>query len=213
MFIDLVDALRCPRPHAETWLVAAALEMRGRCLVRGTLGCPICQAEFAIEQGVALFDGPSGDVRASRDAAVGDDEPVELAMRLAALLDLVEPGGIVAVGGAWEPALDPLLDVASVRALVVEPLRAWEPREPLGALRGTGLPVAAGGLRGVALDARTCDADRMSAAVRSLRTKGRLVAPVDAAVPEGVRELARDDRHWVAEREVAAGAFVPLRRG
>jgi hypothetical protein len=213
MFIDLVDALRCPRPHEDTWLVAAALETRGRCFVRGTLGCPICRAEFTLEQGIALFDGAGEGVEGTVDAALSDEDPGALAMRLAALLDLVEPGGIVAVGGAWEPALAPLLEVASVRALVIEPVADWTPREPLGALRGAGLPVAAGGLRGVALDARTCDAERMAAAVRALRPRGRLLAPAHAALPVGVRELARDARHWVAEREETVSGLVPLRRG
>jgi hypothetical protein len=212
MFIDLVDALRCPRPHEDTWLVAAALQTRGRCLVRGTLGCPICQAEFALEQGVVLFDGV-GEGTAAGETAFEGEEPAELAMRLAALLDLSEPGGIVAVGGAWEPALDPLLDFTDVRVLVLEPLAAWEPREPFGALRAVGLPVAAGGLRGVALDARTATPGRLAAAVRALRPRGRLVAPVHVALPDGVRELARDERHWVAEREAAAVSnLVPLRR-
>ncbi|MGZ8493862.1 MAG: hypothetical protein ACXWZS_16790 [Gemmatirosa sp.] len=211
MFLDLVDALRCPCPHEATWLVAAALETRARCLVRGTLGCPICQAEFAIEQGVAHFD--AGDVVAMRDAALHRDAPAELAMRLAALLDLAEPGGIVAVGGAWEPALDPLLDVVSVRALVVEPVAAWVPREPFGALRGRGLPIAAGGLRGVALDAHTATPERLAAAVRALRPRGRLVAPVHVPVPDGVRELARDDRDWVAERDASmVSPPIALRR-
>ncbi|GLC26075.1 hypothetical protein [Roseisolibacter agri] len=212
MFIDLVDALRCPRPHDATWLVAAALETRGRCLVRGTLGCPVCEAEFAIAGGVALFDG-AGDAPRAADATSPAGDPAELAMRLAALLDLTTPGGIVAVGGAWEPALDPLLDVTDLHALVVEPVGQWVPREPFGAMRGDGLPVAAGALRGVALDARTASADRVAAAVRALRPRGRLVAPAATPVPDGVRELARDERHWVGER--GAGVIsetIPLRR-
>jgi uncharacterized protein YbaR (Trm112 family) len=198
MYIDLVDSLRCPRPHPPTWLVAAALETRGRVLVRGTLGCPICEAQFPIVDGVAVFD----DEPATQAAVppTDDAEPGERALRLAALLDLAAPGGIVAVGGAWDDALDPLLDLTDVRALVLEPPAGWRPREPLGAVRGGGVPVAAGALRGVALDAATADAPRLDAAVRVLRPRGRLVAPADAPMPAGVTELARDGRLWVAER-------------
>jgi uncharacterized protein YbaR (Trm112 family) len=56
VFVELIDALRCPRPHADTWLVAAAAETRDRCVVRGALGCPTCRAEYPITGGVAAFD-------------------------------------------------------------------------------------------------------------------------------------------------------------
>ncbi|MDF1506359.1 hypothetical protein, partial [Roseisolibacter sp. H3M3-2] len=127
MYLDLIDTLRCPRPHPPTWLVAAALEVRGRVMVRGTLGCPVCRAEFAIDDGVAVFDA---DGPAPAPALGGP--PEELAMRLAALLGLTEPGGIVAVGGAWEPALEPLLDLPEARVVVLEPPRGFRAREPLG---------------------------------------------------------------------------------
>jgi protein-L-isoaspartate O-methyltransferase len=64
----------------------------------------------------------------------------------------------------------------------------------------------------VALDERTAAPDRVAAAALALRPGGRLVAPVGAAVPEGVTELARDGRHWVAERTAAAPPLVPLGR-
>ena len=212
MYIELVDALRCPRPHAPTWMVAAATETRARCLVRGTLGCPICEAEFALEDGVVRFD--AGETAPpQRTAAATATDPGEQTMRLAAFLDLTTAGGIIAVGGEWDPALDGLLDFTDLRALVLEPTASWRPREPFGALRGGGVPVAAGALRGVALDRTTADAPRLEAAVRALTPKGRLVAPADAPLPNGVRELARDERHWVAEREAAVvSELVPLRR-
>jgi hypothetical protein len=37
MFIELVDALRCPVPHEESWLVASADRMEARHIVDGTL--------------------------------------------------------------------------------------------------------------------------------------------------------------------------------
>ena len=59
MFIELVDSLRCPNDHAETWLVATCDAMRGRDIVTGTLGCPICRAQYAIVDGaVANAAGP-----------------------------------------------------------------------------------------------------------------------------------------------------------
>jgi hypothetical protein len=133
-------------------------------------------------------------------------------MRAAALLALTSAGGIVALAGAWDAAVDALLGVADVRVLVVEPAHAYAPREGVGAVAGAWLPVAPGSLRGVALDGPTAAPERLAAAVAALRPGGRLVAPAHAPVPDGVRELARDLRHWVAERDAPAGAVVPLRR-
>ncbi len=216
MYVELVDALRCVRPHpagaGDTWLVAAARRTEGRCIVDGVLGCPVCRAEYAIAGGVADFG-------AGRDAAAAQAAPEDGAVdpfRLAALFHLATPGGIVAVGGAWDAAIDGLADLTDVRALVVEPARPFVPREPFGAVRGAALPVAAGSLRGVALDARTATPERLAAAVRALRPAGRLVAPAAAPLPAGVRELARDAADWVAERTAEGGAppaaLVPLRR-
>ncbi len=218
MFVELIDALRCPRPHPagtpDSWLVAAARRTAARCLVDGVLGCPVCRAEFAVAGGVVDFGEPR-DTRPAAAAAPAPDATVD-AFRLAALLHLATPGGIIAVGGDWDLALDGLLDVTEVRALAVEPAHAYAPREPFGALVGGELPVAAGALRGVALDVRTATPARLAAAVRAVRPGGRLVAPAATPVPDGARELAHDEAHWVAERlperDAAPDGLVPLRR-
>ena len=41
MFIELIDTLRCPTPHDESWLVLAADRMAARHVVEGTVGCPV----------------------------------------------------------------------------------------------------------------------------------------------------------------------------
>ena len=40
MFVELVDLLRCPHAHEDSWLVAAADETADRHIVHGSLGCP-----------------------------------------------------------------------------------------------------------------------------------------------------------------------------
>ncbi len=212
MYVELIDALRCPRPHEDSWLVAAALETRDRCVVRGVLGCPTCRAEYRVHGGVAAFDQAPGAAGAARAAAHTPPPAPDEALRLAALLGLAGDGGIVAVAGTWDAAVDALLGVADVRVLVVDPSHPYAPREPVGAVTGAWLPVAAASLRGVALDDATAAPERLAAAVAALRPGGRLVAPARARVPDGARELARDERHWVAERDAPAGAVVPLRR-
>ena len=209
MYVDLVDALRCPRAHAESWLVAASHVAHGRTIVEGALGCPDCDADFPIVGGVAHFGAPLAHPEpVHRDAG----ERAAEAMRLAALLHLTTPGGIVALGGAWDAVTDPLLDLVDARVLLVEPATPYAPREPVGAAVGALLPLASGQVRGVALDASAAAPERLAAAVRVLGPRGRLVAPVDAPIPDDVRELARDDRHWVAEREAARGPVVQLGR-
>jgi len=213
VFVDLVDALRCPRPHAESWLVAAAYCTEGRVIVEGALGCPECGAEYPILGGVAHF----GEVPALPSAApatpADEERRAGEAMRLAALLHLDGPGGLVALGGAWDAVADPLLAFADLRLLLVEPAGEPVPREPVAAVRGAWLPMASGQARGVALDEMTAEPERLAAAVRALRPRGRLVAPAGVALPDGVRELARDARHWVAERDaVPASGIVQLGR-
>jgi hypothetical protein len=51
--------------------------------------------------------------------------------------------------------------------------------------------------------------------VLATRTGGRIVAPAQSLLPDGVRELVRDEHVWVGEREAPPSAFVRLhvRRG
>jgi uncharacterized protein YbaR (Trm112 family) len=217
VFVDLVDALRCPRPHAESWLVAAAYRTQGRVIVEGTLGCPECGAEYPIHGGVAHFGaadlGEPGVVSTATGDTVDPEARAGEAMRLAALLHLDGPGGLVVLGGGWGAVADALLELVEARLVLVEPPGEPVPREPVAAVRGAWLPVAGAQARGVALDAATAEPERLAAAVRALRPRGRLVAPAGAALPEGVRELARDARHWVAERDaVPASGIVQLGR-
>ncbi|MBW8770282.1 MAG: hypothetical protein JF589_11030, partial [Gemmatimonadetes bacterium] len=75
------------------------------------------------------------------------------------------------------------------------------------------LPLATGAARAVATDAT--DSVRVAEAVRITRVGGRVVAPAVARLPDGVRELVRDDAIWVAERLALPSAPVTLhvRRG
>lgn len=73
MFIELTEMLRCPRDHAESYVVAAPIVMDGRRIVRGVVGCPECKAEFPIVDGVVYFvEEASGEPRgpAGRGPAV-----------------------------------------------------------------------------------------------------------------------------------------------
>lgn len=217
MFIELVDQLRCVRPHEDAWLVAAPDRMAGRHIVEGVLGCPVCGARYPVRHAVADFrleaadrdtlDSASGD---AGDPRAGDED----AMRAAALLALADVRAPVVLAGAWGAVAPALLTLAPAAYLLVNPTAPVEARAELSALRAAGaLPLAPGAAHAVALDgAAARDQALVAGAVRALRGGGRLVAPAWAALPADVRELARDERHWVGERDAPASAPVALRR-
>ena len=209
MFIELVDALRCPVPHEESWLVASTARMVFRHIVDGTLGCPVCHAQYPVRQGVV-------DFRRAAPAPLPREVPPDEAQatRLAAFLDLSDGTGFAVLTGAWGS------HAALVRALVETPLLLVDPPdgiegEPgISVVRCDGeLPLAAGTARGVAIDVAL--SARVESAARVTRPGGRIVAPADATMPAGVTELARDEAVWVAERETATSPLVRLhvRRG
>jgi hypothetical protein len=177
----------------------------------GTLGCPICRAEYPIEGGVADFRTGERAPRAAPAAMPALPEADELA----AMLALTDPLGFVVLIGSWARRADALLDLLDAPPLLlVDPPDDVAIGPGLSGLRTeTALPIAGGAARGVAVDVAT--PARVESAARTTRAGGRLVAPADAALPAGVRELARDARVWVAEREAAPSAPVTLhvRRG
>lgn len=213
MFIELVESLRCPRPHEFTWLVASTLEMAGRDIRRGLLGCPSCSARYPIREGVVDFqtrDGttPIPDSTPLPDAT-GDSE---LAMRVAALLDLTAPGGFVVLAGDWAhaaPALRALVE--GVEVLVLNTTVALTSGHGISLARTDGsVPIRPGAARGIALDER--HASHVGSAARALRQYGRLVAPLSAPVPADLEELARDGRDWVATKRMETTEGVPLQK-
>ena len=203
-----MDQLRCVNAHEDSWLVASFDRMEGRSVVAGRLGCPVCGAEYPIVGGEALFGTPRFVAADAGRGAICDD-PGDT-VRLAALLGLDVARGTVLLAGEWGALAGALVAMVQVRALVVDPPPGVAAGEGTGIVRTDGrLPVAAGSARGAALDEGT--AELLPAAVGALAARGRLVAPATVPVPPGVTELARDDRHWVAEKTTAPSPLVPLR--
>ena len=214
MFIELVDTLRCPVSHEESWLVLASTRMVARHVVEGALGCPVCAAEYPIHDGVVDFR------RAAAVAPVPSQRPdAEQAMRLAAFLGLSDAQGFAVLMGQWGSHALELRGLVECPLILIDPPADVEAAPGLSILRTDGaIPLATGAARGVALDpAGTAGppAERIASAVRATRVKGRLVGRVGLALPDGVTELARDDREWVAERDASASPLVTLhvRRG
>lgn len=191
MNVELIDRLRCPNAHEETWLVAAASRTGPRRLIEATLGCPVCNAEFEVRDGAVIF----GAARDTAAMPAGEDE----AMRAAALLH-VQERGLYLLDGGWGSLAPALLALLPADYLLVDPPRDVAADEGISVLVGPGdrWPLAAASLQGIALAAAS--AARLEGAVRLLKLRGRLVAPVGLPVPAGMHELARDERHWVAEK-------------
>jgi len=210
MHLELVDLLRCPRPHEASPLIATIEQAYGRSIDRGVLGCPICDSRYAIEAGGVTFDD---DTRSRCLAAPSAPPPAaEATVRAAALLGLTEPGGVILLGGVTGALAAPLRDAADVTMILYNPPGPAGGRAGATPIYARGLPVAGGALRGALLDEDTAPA--AADVVAALRPGARLVAPARTPLPAGLRELARDEMQWVAERPVvAASAPVPLRRG
>ena len=165
--IELVDLLRCPRVHAESWLVATAERMVGRDIVEGQLGCPVCEAVYPITGGAVLFTPAT----VPEPRAAGED-----VLRTAALLNLAEPGGVVVLVGAWSVYARPLATVVDAHVLVIDPLDRVDGVSAIYA--GGAIPLAAGSVRAAATDAP-------EAVVPVLRPGGRVLAPATVGVPPG----------------------------
>lgn len=238
MHLELVELLRCPTPHAPSVLVAAADHIVNRFVTEGLLGCPECHAEYAVRAGVTDFriglmdrtrvnDFPAQPVSASEntlqvsnnDPAADDD--LSASMRLAAQLSLSAGRSVFALVGYDVAVAAELRAIVAARLLLINPfgdqtgttLQRIASVAPFGvAFCDQGLPWAGGKFDGIAVSAAEVSATTLAQAAAALRTGGRLVAPYDAPLPAGLRELVRDDVVWVAERETVTSAPISLTR-
>src|SRR5450756_1712458 len=109
MHIEFIDLLRCPVAHEDSWLVAAVTRMDGRIVLEGKLGCPVCNASYAVRDGAALLqadtirDAPRG-VAQSGNELEDDVNDVNAATRVAAFLELTRPGSLALLAGTWARA-------------------------------------------------------------------------------------------------------------
>lgn len=214
MFIELVDSLRCVRPHEPIWLVASAFRMEERDIMSGELGCPTCGARYPVERGIADFrDGGAAPESGPAHTDMERGAPSDQAMRAAALLDLTEPGGFIVLAGAWSAAAHNMVAlVERVHAVGLNPVAGVRSGGGVSlALASAQIPLRADVARGIALDAAHATPTLLSSAAEALRPGRRLIAPADAPLPTGFTELARDEHHWVAEKQAAAGPVVQLR--
>src|ERR1700709_2751251 len=89
MHIELTDHLRCPKEHAEAFLVLLPDRMSERRVMAGHLGCPVCGWSSAWTDGVPDFGG----------AWDSSGTPAFDGPAVHAMLGLDGPGGWVALAG------------------------------------------------------------------------------------------------------------------
>jgi uncharacterized protein YbaR (Trm112 family) len=211
VYIELIDLLRCPRPHEESWLVAAFDRMEGRFVIEGKLGCPVCSATYLIRDGVAdLRDDPSAfPASADSNQDTGEDAE-ETSMRVAAMLGLTRPGAVAVLDGMDAALAGIIAGMTNARVVALNSSgSAAEESEGVAAvLSGDLLPFAASSVDGIMLGG-ALSPRRVQEALRVLKQGGRLVAPADADLSGGLRQLARDDRYVVAE---STGPLITLSR-
>lgn len=218
MHRDLLDALRCPRDHEESWLVAMVHHARGAQLLDVDLACPVCQREFVVRAGVA--DLRLGGVLPGEPAhANSPNEATPDPLRLAALLGLSPDAGPmsrpVLLAGAYTAASAALQTLVEIPQVLANPeiLPATAARAPLSVLRvDRRLPLGVATLNAAALDAAHGDPEFVASVVRAIRAAGRLLAPHSLPLPQGVREIARDEHEWVGEVVAQGLGLVELRR-
>jgi hypothetical protein len=197
--IEFIDLLRCPEPHEESWLVAAFHRMDGRDVVDAKLGCPVCNAEYFVRDGVAVFgDGKAG----------GRQQTINPA-HIAAFLNLTSPGKTIVLAGAMAAQSAGVALAAEARVIsfnAEHPTRLDQVAEITGGAR---VPLAANSLDGIALDESHATKEFLSEAERLLRSGGRLLVPASASLSGSFHKLASDSNHIVAER---ISELIPLSR-
>lgn len=204
MQLDLTDHLICPRCRPEQNLILLILEMEGRRVRRGWLGCPGCRADYPVEGGLA-------DLRQDRTAAPARCEPYQaddLVLKIGALVGVTEGPAFVYLAAPLAGSAPRVADLVSGVEWVTSGAAAADQRERSGVSRvlfeGPRLPVASGRLRGAAL-ARPSE-EEMREAARVLWPGSRLVAFETDRVSErawanaGFETLTREGGTFVARR-------------
>lgn len=204
MLRDLLDSLRCPRPHDESWLVAMVHRADGPYLIEADLACPVCGAEFAVIDGEARFDATRPPSR---------DETLD-AGRTAALLAVAEGVLPVLLAGSYAGAGAGLADLVPITQLWLNPPAGISaPAAPHSTILAEGrVPLGVETVAAAAVDAAHATPAMLESIVRAVRMGGRVLAPAAVPLPAGLKEIARDEREWVAEVTTRASGLVELRR-
>jgi uncharacterized protein YbaR (Trm112 family) len=190
LYIELIDLLRCPVEHEETWLVASFSRVEDRFIIEGKLGCPVCSAMYEIVDGVPRFGPralPSNPVEASDDDVV----------RAAALLNLTRPNSIAVLCGDETRVAAGVSEMTQARIIVLNPQSHIEETERVAAVTCENrIPLGSASVDAIAVG--DCGA-LVGDAARVLRPGGRISAAASIDLGSGFVTLARDEKNVVGE--------------
>jgi uncharacterized protein YbaR (Trm112 family) len=207
MHIELTEMLRCPEEHREEYLVLSTSEMNGRMVMLGVVGCPVCQREFEIIDGIVDFtEAITGErqVRAVRRTPAARSPVVIDAQSLQALLDLGGPGGyVILLGSAARHAEGLASQMGGVHFVGINAPPDVEELPILSLLQSDRMiPLRQGMARAVVVGAELAATAWVADGIRVLLRGRRLVVESAlAAPPEGVRQLASGEGVWVGEKK------------
>jgi uncharacterized protein YbaR (Trm112 family) len=206
MHIELTEMLRCPEEHQEEFLVLSTSEMNGRMIRRGLVGCPVCQREFQILDGIVDFTEPVSVDRPARPIrrTPAAPSPVTVdAQSLQALLDLGGPGGTVALlGSASRYAMDLAALMGGIHFIGINAPTDVEELPILSLLQSDRvIPLRNAIARGAVVGAELDRTPWVAEAVRILLRGRRLVVEAEhPQLPSGVTPLASGQGLWVGEK-------------
>jgi hypothetical protein len=196
MFIELAEYLRCPRPHEDTFLVLSTGAMKDRHVLFGTIGCPVCHAEFPVVDGIARFSQ-----RPRWPEAAG---PLPEPDAVQAVLGLAGPGGyVLLVGSATGLAADLGQRLEGVHLVCLNPMTpvGWDRSRSV--VHATDfVPLRDSVVRGVVLGPEALDQPWTTEAARVLLKGLRLVTLSEAvSPPAGVEAMAAGKGMWVGKKK------------
>ena len=198
MFLELAELLACPAVHEPTYCVVSSDEMQGRRVVRGTVGCPSCEAEYPIVDGFVRF---GTDPLLGRDSRADDltVEEMPKALDVHALLGLEGPGGyVVLLGSVARMAADLSDAMRGVHFVGVNPPPEVVESEVLSLLCAERtVPLRSESVRGVVVGKEYCRAHWLEEGARVLLKGLRLVVADESVKVAGVEEMASGDGMWL----------------
>jgi len=183
VLLELAEVLDCPGCRSGTGLVTLVHRAVDGRVSEGQLGCPLCEAEFRVTEGVMQFAVPSdtqGPTSTSPIGRSGGEYPPPEAVRVAAFLGLQEVrGGVVLLGPGLAPVAGELVALAPGAEFIV-----WADQDLAG-------PAGVNPLRGAQPGCWPLRSGRLAAAA--------LLGPAEQFLEEAVRCLAFGARIAVLE--------------
>jgi hypothetical protein len=167
--------------------------MRGRDIVRGIVGCPECQKEYAIDGGIVRFGVPPTMTAGETPSDAGTVQ---------ALLGISSPGGYVVLVGSAVNLVGGLTRLMEgVHLVGVNPPRDVQTSDDLSLLEGSStIPLRSSMARGVVLGSEYGTAPWAGEAVRVLLPGLRMLIFRDDVKITGIERVVAERGLWLGKK-------------